>query len=121
MLETFENRLLFAVFTVNSTADTVDADPTVTTLREAILASNAAAGADTINFNLPLAAGADVATIFVQSALPVISDTVTIDGSSQPNPDSLPHPRVQVDGSDLSAVPTDGLVVDGNASGSTIK
>lgn len=49
-------------------------------LREAIIASNNTAGLDTIGFNI---AGAGVHTISLQSALPVISDAVTIDGYTQ--------------------------------------
>ena len=43
-----------AVIVVNTAADTIDADPGVTSLREAILESNASVGVlDTISFNIP--------------------------------------------------------------------
>ena len=50
-------------------------------LRQAILDANAAAGADTINFNIP---GGGVQTITPQSTLPTITSPVTIDGYTQP-------------------------------------
>lgn len=69
-------------YTVNSTADSSGVcDVTECTLREAIAAANANAGADTINFNIP---GAGVQTISPLSALPTITGPVTIDGYSQP-------------------------------------
>ena len=45
-------------------------------LRQAILDANATAGADTIEFNIP---GAGVHTITPTTALPGITDAVTID------------------------------------------
>ncbi len=50
-------------------------------LRQAILDANAAVGADTISFNI---LGSGVHTIAPASALPQITDGVTIDGYSQP-------------------------------------
>ncbi len=41
LLEAFEDRTLLSTFTVNTLADTVDADPAVTSLREAIADANA--------------------------------------------------------------------------------
>src|ERR1041384_79045 len=71
-------------FVVNSTADTNDGACTTAaggcTLREAIIAANANAGADTINFNIP---GSGVKTITLASTLQ-ISDPVTVDGTTQP-------------------------------------
>ena len=49
-LEPLEGRRLFAAFVVNTVADTVDADPAVTSLREA-LAATAAPGDDTVSFD----------------------------------------------------------------------
>ena len=80
---------------VNTTADHAPAscDPlngtTDCTLREAIFVANALPGKDTIKFNIPATtdsgcnAGTEVCTIQPLSALPVITDTVTIDGYSQ--------------------------------------
>jgi parallel beta-helix repeat protein len=50
-------------------------------LRQAILDANAAAGPDTINFNIP---GSGVQTITPVTVLPIITGSVTIDGYSQP-------------------------------------
>ncbi len=65
-----------ATFTVTNTNDTGAGS-----LRQAIDDANATPGADTITFNIP---GAGVHTITPQSLLPIISETVTIDGYSQP-------------------------------------
>ncbi len=77
---------------VNSTGDGPDVAPGngqcetaagngICTLRAAIQETNAAAGADVINFNIP---GAGVHTITPASQLPNITETVTIDGYTQP-------------------------------------
>ena len=75
---------------VNSTGDAADANtsdgrcetavPGVCTLRAAIQQANATAGADTIAFGIP---GAGAHTIAPATALPAITDTVTIDGYTQ--------------------------------------
>ena len=76
--------------TVNSTGDAVDSAPGdgacdagggVCTLRAAIQESNALAGTDTIAFSI---GGGGAQTITLTSALPVITDAVVLDGSSQP-------------------------------------
>jgi CSLREA domain-containing protein len=70
-------------FIVNNTADPGDGTCNLAgcTLREAITAANANPGADTITFNI---IGSGVKTISLTSALPNITDTVTIDGYTQP-------------------------------------
>ena len=55
--------------------------PNDCSLRSAIEKANATVGADGINFNIP---GIGVQTITPATALPVISDPVTIDGYTQP-------------------------------------
>ncbi len=65
-----------ATFTVTSVNDSGAGS-----LRQAILDANAAAGPDTIAFNLP---GAGVHTIVLGSALPDVTDITTIDGYTQP-------------------------------------
>ncbi|MEK6322316.1 MAG: VCBS repeat-containing protein [Acidobacteriota bacterium] len=50
-------------------------------LRQAILDANGRTGADAISFNIP---GAGTKTIDLQSPLPVVTDPVTIDGTTQP-------------------------------------
>lgn len=65
-----------ATFTVTNTND---AGPG--SLRQAILDANASAGLDTIDFNIP---GAGPHTIRPASDLPTITDSVIIDGYTQP-------------------------------------
>jgi len=93
-VELLEDRLAPAVFTVNTVADNTLVD-SFTTLREAILAANAAPGADTINFNIPGDPTA-VQTINPTSSLPFISGPVTIDGYTQGNA----HPNTLAVGND---------------------
>ena len=64
-----------ATFTVTTTADAGAGS-----LRQAILDANANPGADLIRFNVGLVGG--VRTIAPLSALPTITDAVTIDGTS---------------------------------------
>ncbi|RKH33614.1 hypothetical protein D7Y13_05495 [Corallococcus praedator] len=87
--------LLAATFTVTNTADSGAGS-----LRAAITSANAAAGADTIAFNIP---GAGVQTLVVLSALPTVTDTFNIDGTTQPG--SVGVPLVELNGvvSDSSA------------------
>src|SRR2546421_12698839 len=70
-------------FTVNSTADpgTGICDATECTLREAIAAANAAAGSDTIAFNIP---NPGTHTMTPLTPLPAITSPVVIDGYTQP-------------------------------------
>ncbi len=70
-----------ATFTVTTTAP---AGPG--SLQQAILDANASAGADTITF--AIASGPQ--TIAPTNALPVVTDTVTIDGSTQPGYSGTP-------------------------------
>jgi CSLREA domain-containing protein len=92
-------------FTVNSTADTADANldgicddgAGNCTLRAAIQEANYGGGADTINFNIP---PGSLLTITLTSALPTITEAVTIDGTI---PQLPPVPFVELDGSGLDA------------------
>jgi hypothetical protein len=68
--------LAAATFTVTTTSDSGAGS-----LRQAILDANAAAGADTIAFNIN---GGGLQTIVLGSALPFVTDVVTIDGYTQP-------------------------------------
>jgi CSLREA domain-containing protein len=85
-------------YVVNSTADpgTGGCDLTECTLREAIDASNSNAGADTINFSI----GTGAVTISPTTNLPLITDQVTVDGSTQPGPGSL---KVTIDGTGVAS------------------
>jgi CSLREA domain-containing protein len=90
------------IFVVNSTADTNDGQCTVAangcTLREAINAANGNPGADTIKFNIP---GNAPYTIGPTSRLPVISESLTIDGTSQPG--FAGAPIIEVNGTNAGA------------------
>ena len=66
---------VLATFTVTSTANSGAG-----TLRQAITDANASSGADTIVFNIP---GVGLQTISPTSALPAITDPVTINGYTQ--------------------------------------
>src|SRR5262245_45619782 len=70
-----ERRIRPATFLVNTTADSGAGS-----LRQAILDSNANAGADTIDFSI----GSGPQTIAVLSALPAITESVAIDATTQP-------------------------------------
>src|SRR5262245_2021302 len=72
-------------------------------LRQAILDANAHLGADSIIFNIP---GSGSHTITPSTALPTISDPVTIDGSTQPG--FTGSPIIELDGSRAGAN-VDGL------------
>jgi parallel beta-helix repeat protein len=91
------------------------------TLRQAMFDANITPGADVINFNI---AGTDVKTITPTTALPKITEAVTINGYSQPGA----HPNTKAIGSDAvlkielsggSAGAVDGLWI--TASNSTVK
>jgi hypothetical protein len=75
-LERLEDRAVPSTFQVISTADSGPGS-----LRQAILDANADPGPDTIIFNIP---GGSVQTITPQTNLPAITDSVTIDGYTQP-------------------------------------
>lgn len=81
-------------FTVNKADDHDDGmcDSSDCTLREAINAANANPGADTIAFGI----GSGPQTIALATDLPIITDPVTIDGSTQPGPSG--PPIVELDG-----------------------
>ena len=68
--------VIAATFTVTNTNDSGAGS-----LRQAILDANANPGTDTIEFNIP---GAGVHTITPSQALPAATETVTIDGYTQP-------------------------------------
>ncbi len=87
-------------------------------LREAIIAANNTTGTDTISFNIsdPLVSGAH--TIDVLSALPDITDSIIIDGTTEP--DFAGTPIIELDGSSAGAG-VDGLRLISGSDGSTIR
>ena len=101
------------------------------TLRAAIEEANALPGHDTILFNVPPVGGSGVAYIRPRFGLPTITDTVTIDGGTQPGStggpgNSLPvlHPSAVVNlrlaGSDAGPHAS-GLVFAPGANTSTVR
>ncbi len=121
------------VVVVNSTGDATDDNPgdglcdtggnnsqgaTECTLRAAIQEANASALVNTIHFNLPATeagyvAGPNYWSIGPGSQLPLVSTTMTIDGSTQPTWTSTPV--VEVDGTSAGAF-ADGLRILGDNS-----
>lgn len=73
-----------ATYTVSNTGDSG-----LGSLRQALLSANANPGADAVVFNIP---GSGIHTIAPLTPLPELTNTVSIDGYSQPgaNPNSLP-------------------------------
>ena len=80
-------RLAAMTYTVVNTSDSGAGS-----LRQAILDANANAGADTINFNIT---GSGVHTITPLTALPVLTEAVTIDGYTQPGTSANTNPPDQ--------------------------
>jgi hypothetical protein len=108
--------VLAAAFAGNATAATfhvtTTADSGPGSLRQAILDANAADGADTIDFAIPVAPY----TIRPATALPTITGALTIDGTTQPG--FLATPVVEIDGS-LAPPGANGLEI--AAGGTTIR
>lgn len=122
-----------ATITVNSAADNLTAGDGNCTLREAMTNSNAdsdstsgdctaGSGDDIIAFNIAPLDGS-VKIISPSSALPNITDTVTIDGSTQDNADCSTHTiKIEIDYSGYVGLAMGLLVGAGDgASGTTIK
>src|SRR5688572_18262330 len=78
-IEPLEDRRLLAVVTVSTLGDTVDFNDGVTSLREAVFATNLVGGADTINFAAALTSGGPAKLTLTQGELP-ITDALTIIG-----------------------------------------
>jgi CSLREA domain-containing protein len=117
--------------TVNSRADpgTGGCNSTQCTLREAINTSNGLPTTETIEFAIPdnpTVPGIEVKTISPNSALPTITDNVTIDGYTQAG--ALPNSattnannavlKVELSGANAPSA-ADGLVVSGAEAGNT--
>jgi CSLREA domain-containing protein len=117
---------------VTTTADTNDGDTSsaealnankgvdnAISLREAIIAANNSAETVTISFNItdPLVGGAHTFTIGA-GGLPAITDTVIIDGTT--DPDYAGTPMIVLDGSAAGAG-VDGIVLAAGSDGSTIR
>ncbi len=116
--------LLAAPLSATTFTVTTSADSGAGSLRQAILDANANPGADTIEFNI---VGSGVQTISLSTALPNITDPVTLDGYTQPG--SSPNTQdtsqgldtvlvIEIDG---SALPQFGICLDLAAVDSTIR
>jgi hypothetical protein len=77
--EPLEDRRLLAVVTIDTLDDTVDFNDGVTSLREALFATNLVGGADTIEFAASLTAGGPATILLTQGELK-ISDALVIHG-----------------------------------------
>ena len=86
-------------------------------LREAIIAANNTVGTDTIEFNISAALVGGAHTINLSSALGDITDTVIIDGTT--DPDYSTTPIIELDGSSAGAV--SGITLSTGSDGSTIR
>src|SRR4029077_17751455 len=116
-----------ATFTVNDPGDGDDLNPAdglcatltaVCTLRAAITQANATSGPDTVTFALPGCPGA--CAINVTGALPIITDALLLDGTTQPGFSAATHvPLVEIKGTVAGA--PNGLSVAAGGAGSTIK
>lgn len=125
-LRFFVGSVFATTYTVSKVADTNDGTcDSDCSLREAITAANANAGADTINFNI---SGSGVHTIAPTSTLPSITSPVTINGYSQTgssvNTATAPNAlngtlTIEINGT--SAGSSSGLTFESGSSGSTVK
>jgi len=93
------------VYVVNTTDDTDDGalNPEHMTLRDAMLAADNHPGLDTIEFDIP---GSGVQTISPLVPLPAITDSVVIDGTTQPGYAGLP--LIQISGSKMERTDLSG-------------
>jgi hypothetical protein len=103
-----------ATFTVTNTSDSGAGS-----LRQAITDANAAAGADTIAFDI---AGSGVHTIVPASPLPAITEAVTIDGYTQtgalansngPELGTNAQLMIEIDGTNTGVNNTDAVLIFG--------
>ena len=100
---TFGTLALLATFPVTNTNDSGPGS-----LRQAILDANAAAGADTIEFQIP---GTGIHTIMPASQLPSLTETTILDGTTEEGYVAGGPPRIEISG--VSAGPSLGVRVDG--------
>jgi len=123
-IEGLEERAVPAVFVVNTTADTAAVNLTTgedaqgnVSLRSALQAANSTAAADTIRFAIGATGSEQV--IHLSSALPTISQTVSIDGWSQGGAGYRGPALVTLDGSALTATAVGGLFI--SAAGTEVR
>ena len=109
-VSTLSTALASTTYTVTNTNDSGSGS-----LRQAILDANLNPGTDGIAFNIP---GAGVHTIQPLTALPSISDPVTIDGTTQPGY-AAGSPVIELDGS-VAGTGVHGVNIVTGGDGSTI-
>jgi titin len=102
VLEMLEDRLVPSFLVTNTN------DSGTGSLRQAILDANANPGPDLITFNI---GGGGVQTIAPLSALPAITDPVTIDGTTQPG--FAGTPIIELDGTSAGTGYVNGLDLEG--------
>jgi Ca2+-binding RTX toxin-like protein len=110
IIECLETRDLLSVFTVTNTNDSGTGS-----LRQAILDANANSGADTIQFAIAVSG---VQTISPTSPLPTVDGQVVIDGTTEGG--FVATPLIEISGA-AAGGGANGLTLDGNASGSSVK
>ena len=93
-IEPLEDRRLLAVVTVDTLDDTVDFGDGVTSLREAIFATNLVGGADTIEFAAALTSGGPATILLTQGEL-AITDSLTINGPARTCSRSTPAATIR--------------------------
>ena len=92
--DVMERRQLLSTYVVTNTTDTTSAH----SLRWAILKVNADSTAGTIQFDIP---SSGVQTIQLTSPLPTITQSVSIDGTTEPGYEG--SPLIVIDGSNAGA------------------
>ena len=102
-LEMLEARTLLSTYTVTSAADSGPGS-----LRDAIGSANADATADVIAFDI---AGSGVQTIALASPLPAMTNSITLDGTTQPGYGG--QPLIELNGAAASAGAATGTKVNG--------
>ncbi|MCU1462812.1 MAG: hypothetical protein JWO37_2887 [Acidimicrobiales bacterium] len=95
-------------------AVTTTADSGTGSLRQAIIDANAAAGADTICFSIPVSGAHTIAPV---TALPTITDPVTIDGTTQSG--FTATPVIELSGANIAGV-ANGLDFQAGSAASTV-
>jgi hypothetical protein len=108
-------------YTVNKAGNAIGTggcNPTECTLNEAILEANANDGPDTINFDIP--GGSGPKTIFPTIELPAITDSVIIDGYSQPGAEENTQPKGATNAKPMVVIDGSGVGGGSGANGLSI-
>lgn len=98
-----------STFVVSTTADSGAGS-----LRDAITQANLHPGADTIRFDLPAPLVDGAHTITPRSALPILTDTVWLDASREPDALALGRPVVELVGTDAGGSASALVLADGS-------